>query len=154
MIGNSIFQFFRSRFDQLEQRQFYHFSHESVKEYFSTLDRYMKRLYNQIIHNAKKRAKQIDVKITIDDIKELYDKQDGKCAITGEELTHLTYTIKGNQHIINEWNISVDRIDSNKDYTKDNIQLVGAIVNRMKTDLSNEKFLEICNKAIKNNKQT
>ena len=57
--------------------------------------------------------------------------------------------IKGNQHIINKFNISVDRIDSNKDYSKDNIQLVGAIINRIKSDLSNDEFTEICNMVTK-----
>lgn len=53
------------------------------------------------------------------------------------------YSKRGkNQNIINHCNMSVDRIDSNKNYTKDNIQLVCAMANRMKMDLSNEDFIE------------
>lgn len=122
---------------------------ENTKKWASTFDGFIKRLYKDIINNNKKRAKPIKCLITTQDIKDLYDKQNSLCALTNQKLTTDTYTVKGNQHIINKFNISVDRIDSNKDYTKDNIQLVGAIINRIKSDLSNEQFLDICNMVTK-----
>ena len=42
---------------------------------------------------------------------------------------------------INDYNISIDRKDSSKGYTKDNIQLVGAIINIMKNDIDEKDFL-------------
>jgi len=42
---------------------------------------------------------------------------------------------------VNKYNISIDRIDSSKGYTKDNIQLVGSIINIMKNDIKEEDFL-------------
>jgi hypothetical protein len=48
-------------------------------------------------------------------------------------------------------NISIDRIDSNKGYTKDNIQLVCAYVNIMKSDKSIEELKYFC-QCILNNK--
>jgi hypothetical protein len=42
------------------------------------------------------------------------------------------------------YNISIDRIDSNKDYLKNNIQLVCATLNQLKTDLKNEHFKQLC----------
>lgn len=122
---------------------------ENTKKWASTLDGFIKRLYHDILHNIEKRAKPIKCLITTQDIKDLYDKQNGLCALTNQKLTTDTYTVKGNQYIINKFNISVDRIDSNKDYTKDNIQLVGAIINRIKSDLSNDQFLELCNMVTK-----
>ena len=86
-------------------------------------------------------------------IYELYKKQNGKCAYTGKQLTAIRYAVRGNQHIINKWNVSIDRIDSNKGYTKDNIQLVCAIVNRMKTDLSDTEFLTLCNDIVSANSE-
>jgi hypothetical protein len=74
-------------------------------------------------------------KITIEDIEELYEIQEGKCALSGQELS-FTY---------NDLNIiSIDRIDSDKGYTKDNIQLTTSIVNQAKSNLSDEVFQEMC----------
>ena len=47
------------------------------------------------------------------------------------------------------FNIFFFQFFSYRCYTKDNIQLVGAIINRIKSDLSNEQFLEICNMVTK-----
>jgi hypothetical protein len=119
---------------------------EATKKHVSTLDGFFTKLYCDIIQNAKKRAKTIEVKISKQDIKDLYAKQQGKCALTGMSLTHNAYNTKEREHhIINYFNISVDRIDSSKHYEKGNIQLVGAIVNRMKTDMKQEQFLELIN---------
>jgi len=68
---------------------------------------------------------------------DLYYKQDGKCALSGETLTRIGLEDKG----INNYNISIDRIDSTKGYTVDNIQLVGAIINIMKNDIEEKDFL-------------
>ena len=68
----------------------------------------------------------------------LYVKQEGLCAMTGEKLTFIALSNSGN---INYYNLSIDRIDSNKGYTTDNIQLVGAIINIMKNDIHEKDFL-------------
>lgn len=47
-----------------------------------------------------------------------------KCALFGEILTKIALEDKG----INKYNVSINRINSSKGYTKDNIQLVGAII--------------------------
>ena len=57
-------------------------------------------------------------------------------------------------YIINRLNISIDRINSSLGYTKDNVQLVAAIVNRMKTDLPDSEFIKICSIITDNNKMT
>ena len=41
-------------------------------------------------------------------------------------------------------NLSVDRIDSAKGYSKDNVQLVCMAANQMKNDLSMEEFINMC----------
>ena len=41
-------------------------------------------------------------------------------------------------------NISIDRINSDLGYTKDNIQLVSAMINRMKSDLTSKEFIDFC----------
>ena len=57
-------------------------------------------------------------------------------------MTHEASSEITTQHIKNKWNISVDRIDSKKGYNKNNIQLICAIINRIKINLTiNELFL-------------
>ncbi len=117
---------------------------EIAKIYGSTFDGFLTSLYKNIKDSCKKRPKEISCNITIDDIRDLYIKQDGKCALTKKELTYIKQDRTNDEHIINRWNISVDRIDSSKGYEKYNIQLVGAIINRMKIDIPQNDFITIC----------
>lgn len=121
---------------------------EKTKKWASTFDGFVKKLYKDTETNMKRRAKDLTFKITIEDIKELYKKQNGKCALTGNQMSFDCYMTKGNQHIINKWNMSIDRIDSSKGYELDNIQLVCAIINRMKTDLQDNEFVQICSMIV------
>lgn len=75
-------------------------------------------------------------------LKKIYDKQDGKCALTGMVFS------KDNSF----YKISIDRIDSNKPYIKSNIQLVLYIVNKMKSELDQNEFINICKYISKHSK--
>lgn len=86
---------------------------------------------------GKNRAKKGRIKcgefnLTQNDIKELIKKQENKCIYSGEELVY-----KYND----DYKISIDRIDCNKGYTKDNIQLVGSHINQMRMDLTHDNFI-------------
>ena len=116
------------------------------QKYLNTFDGFIKHSFSELRNNAKKRN--IQVEITLDDIKELYTKQDGKCAISGRIMTHESKEREDTQHIINKHNISVDRIDSKKGYTKDNIQLVCAIINRMKMLMTDDELKDIAEKVV------
>lgn len=70
----------------------------------------------------------------------MLEKQNNRCA-----LSDIPFETKG------RFAFSIDRIDSSKGYTKDNVQLVLEIINRMKLDTPNELFIALCN-AIGNNK--
>lgn len=120
---------------------------EHTYEYGSTFDGFIKMLYSDLKNNAKKRN--IKVEITIDDIKQLYDKQTGLCALSMFKMTHNKQPNDSPTHINNKFNISVDRIDSSKDYTIDNIQLVCAIVNIIKYDMGTNEFIDVCKKICK-----
>lgn len=121
---------------------------ECVNNYGSTFEGFIKLLFKDLISNAKKRD--ILVQITIDDIKSQYNNQIGLCAMTRLKMTWIKHPNESETHINNKFNISVDRIDSNKGYTKDNIQLVCAAVNIIKNKLPLDKFIEICKKISKN----
>lgn len=55
------------------------------------------------------------VELTADDVMALYEKQEGKCAISGMNMAHVLRDLRA---------ISIDRIDSGKGYTHGNVQLV------------------------------
>jgi hypothetical protein len=110
----------------------------------------------KMLNDARKNAKRrhIHYDLTKDDIDELFRKQDGKCALTLEIMTHdyTTERQEGDMHIINPTNMSIDRIECNKPYIKSNIQLVCAIVNRIKYTLNPFELtllcIRTCNKEI------
>ena len=72
-----------------------------------------------------------------DDVIGLYLVQEGKCALSGERLSY-------GRGAPLETKMSVDRIDSGGNYTADNVQLVTARVNLMKSDLTQRHFIKIC----------
>jgi hypothetical protein len=77
---------------------------------------------------------------------DLLVKQGGVCALSGE---HLTLPIKSSRD--NHFNTSIDRIDSSKGYTRDNVQLVTKKVNRHKLDSSDPDFVDLCKMVAANN---
>lgn len=68
----------------------------------------------------------------------LYEDQDGKCALSGYNMTYIT----GQGRV--PTNISIDRIDSNMGYVEGNIQLVCRQSNVMKMELTMEQLAEWC----------
>lgn len=69
---------------------------------------------------------------------DLWDKQNGKCAISGMDMTYISNCGRI------PTNVSVDRIDSAKGYIKGNVQLVCMAVNQMKSDLDMQTLLTFC----------
>ena len=92
---------------------------------------------------AKHRAlkKNIEFDIDVEFITDLLQKQDFRCKYSNELLDLANVGSFENQMNLNS--LSIDRKDSNKGYTKDNVVLVTAIVNSMKNDLSENIFLGI-----------
>lgn len=101
------------------------------------------RFLTSRIPGIKERAKSRNLKfdLDIDSIFEIYQEQKGNCALSGLPM----------KHEVGETNmsLSVDRVDSTKGYTKDNIQLVCGRTNAMKSDMKDMDFIWWC-KAISN----
>lgn len=76
---------------------------------------------------------------------ELYEKQNGKCAISGRKMTH----IAGEGRVLT--NISIDRINNDGGYTKGNVQLVCFCVNMMKQTFTTEDLLDWCRNILEVN---
>lgn len=82
--------------------------------------------------------------LNLDDLVALWEKQDGKCAITGEPMTHKRKL--GTRHTTNG---SIDRIDPKGKYVLSNIRLVCAIVNKMRLDMTDDELKDWCELILK-----
>jgi hypothetical protein len=81
--------------------------------------------------------KNIDTTITLDDLMKQYHHQNGKCFYSGRPLAIELRTKSLNS-------LSIDRINSSKGYTPDNIVLCCSIVNIMKLDTPEDEFIRLC----------
>lgn len=87
-----------------------------------------------LLKQAKKRAKDkgLEFSLTLEDI-----KIPQRCPIMDEILQY----IPGGY---SDYSPSIDRIDSSRGYTKDNIQIISSIANRMKWNATKEQLLTFC----------
>lgn len=90
-----------------------------------------------IKHCAKKRN--IQFNITIEEAWNLFIKQNRKCALSGLDL-FLPKTKK----LKDKGNASLDRINSEKSYTKENCQWIDKRINKMKMSLNELEFINLC----------
>lgn len=97
-------------------------------------------VFTKIKKGSIRRGRKIPFEVDIKYLWELFLKQNGKCALTG-------WTILLPEKSKDEQTASLDRIDSSKGYTVDNIQWVHKDVNKMKLDYSQEYFIEVCKKV-------
>lgn len=104
----------------------------------STPGRFMSDLFHRTKKSAKKRIggaeRGLDFTLVRDDLTNLYESQEGLCAITGLPMEHKWSSL---------YSISIDRIDSDGDYILGNVQLVCKGVNYLKNthlDLETREF--------------
>ena len=89
--------------------------------------------WGRVIRGAKSRK--LDFSITLEEAWEKALKQNKKCALSGVDLI---FGRSSNR------NASLDRIDSSKGYTPENIQWVDKKVNEIKSDMDEEEFIIWC----------
>ena len=97
--------------------------------------------WSSLKSQARKRG--IDFKIDVEYAWKIYIKQNKKCALTGMKIK---FGKNKKDHLEGSTTASLDRIDSSKGYTKNNIQWVHKWINIMKSDHKQEVFLELCQK--------
>jgi hypothetical protein len=100
-------------------------------------------LYSSIKNRAKHRG--IEFELSKEFMWELLEKQQFKCALSGLDI-HLS--TKLNKSRTNpEYSLitaSLDRINSDKDYTEDNVQWIHKDINKMKNAFDQSYFIQIC----------
>lgn len=143
-------------YDVIKKEQGYQIDSEHDKRYYNNtvsekIRRHKKQeelmnkgmhyyLYNKVKERVnKKTSRVIQNLLTPEDILKVWEKQQGKDFYTGESLE-------------NNFSASVDRIDSNKDYTIDNIAITTKEINIAKMDLSLSDFIDMCEKVTKHMK--
>lgn len=94
----------------------------------------------RFISNSKRRAKQLnlDFNLSAEYLWDLYEKQDRKCALSG------IYICFGKNRKRSDGTASLDRKNSEKGYTEDNVQWVHKDVNLMKMYLDEKYFINMC----------
>lgn len=89
-------------------------------------------------NSSKSTRRPLELTLTIEQAWELFLEQDRKCALSGIPLAVSPTAIYNTA--------SVDRIDSGKGYTLDNVQWVHKDVNKMKNVYSQKYFIDMCKK--------
>lgn len=87
--------------------------------------------------SAMKRARRdgMEFNLSTDFLHKIWEKQNGICALTGVEMGRIG----------SKWlSPSVDRIDSDKGYTEDNVQWVCWRANDAKCNMKNDDFVAMC----------
>jgi len=96
--------------------------------------------FREFIRRARNRKNLGD--LTLDDLIEQWNKQNSICPYTGIQLKLPDYK---NKHQIFEA-ASLDRIDSNKPYEKNNVVFVSTPINYMKNTMSEKETVAYCKK--------
>lgn len=102
---------------------------------------------SRVISSAKYRAtkKKIEFNISSEYVLNLLEKQNGKCFYSGKQLGLIF-----NENLRDM--MSIDRIDSSRGYTADNIVLCCAAVNSMKNSMTIEEMVDWCTAISENMK--
>lgn len=99
-----------------------------------------KPAFNAILQQAKKRN---IVEINSEYLYELYDQQEGLCALSGVRMTWAGGSARPTS-------VSVDRIDPAKGYIKGNVRIVCMAVNAFRSTMNDEQLLKFAKALVSN----
>ena len=95
--------------------------------------------FRKLLASCNKRNKVCDLDLPY--LKDLWEKQNGKCILTNVDLVLKSSYNKNYQ-------ASIDRIDSSKGYVKGNVRYISVSANWLKNNLDDNhvmEFIQICN---------
>ncbi|HKL44065.1 MAG TPA: hypothetical protein VJ892_02175 [Candidatus Absconditabacterales bacterium] len=108
-----------------------------------TIEGALNIISKQLQQGAKKRD--IKFEITVDDLLDMREKQDGKCYYTGYEMTYgFVHYNEGSQSDKTKYQVSCDRLDNSIGYKRSNVVLCCTVANKMKNTMSEKEFYQIC----------
>ena len=117
-----------------------------IQQYAGKTTRFLNEFspFKETLRRARWHAKEHNRECTITwkDLKDLWEKQEGKCAYTN---LNLVLPIQGRKAPSITVQASLDRIDSTKGYIPGNVQFISSCINFLKnklTDLETKRFLK------------
>lgn len=118
------------------RRNFIDRSHDGIGNFTKTCYSYFK-------NNAYRRDIEWDNKLTLKVLWDLFIKQNKKCKLSGLDIDFTENRVNSNVDFKNT-TASLDRIDSKKPYTINNVQWVHKDINRMKWAFDEKYFIKLC----------
>ena len=94
--------------------------------------------FTYYLNRIKLRKKEFN--LTEEFLNNLWKTQEGKCAFSGITMDKQKFNKRTNPHTA-----SIDRIDSKKGYTQDNVQFICYSLNLAKNNFTNEEFITFLN---------
>jgi hypothetical protein len=108
------------------------------------------RHLSQTKNRAKKSKKVLEFNITLEYIKQLWEEQQGRCALTGIPMVHPLRKDGKNVKEKSLFSGSIDRIDNDKGYIVGNIQFVTMGANYLKNDRTDDAALFFLGMMVEN----
>ena len=103
--------------------------------------------FRYFVKKARERKHAYD--IDVEYLKDLWEKQDGKCIFTGIKMKLHKNGTEWSKDKGNPWKSSLDRIDSSKGYLKGNVRFICNIGNMCKQSWDDETVLKFCQEVVK-----
>lgn len=104
-------------------------------------------IFSSIIRNAK--IRKLKYNLSKQFLWNLFLKQNRKCALSGIDIS---FTKSSLEEARKNTSASLDRINSAKGYTEDNVRWIHKDINKMKSNYSDEYFLYICQRIVSDKK--
>ena len=125
-------------------------NNQDLSFYNNILDKEAMRMFSKAYHAALRRAtkKEIKFEISLEDIIEKFISQKGKCFYSNEPML----IKKENKNILHDpYKMTIDCIDSNIGYVKENVVWCLYCVNSFKQKMSPSEIIKISRNIVKNN---
>lgn len=110
---------------------------ESTNRQYALINGHWDKFLGRLLARSFRRST-----LTKQDCLDLLEQQNYCCALTGVQMTCVLE--KG---VVRKTNVSIDRIDPKGPYTKENVQLVCAAVNKFRIDTPLDEFIDWCRKV-------
>ena len=116
---------------------------EKVYESSSKLESYLNYYLCVLKKNINNEEKE-KFNLNIDNLINIYNKQEKKCALTKELLTYYNGKCLTNDKYEKKFNIKIQKITNINGYNKDNIILIGNSISKMIGNMELKEFKRIC----------
>lgn len=130
----------------------------SISDELSPFRRFIHRIYYSRSRMSKRRqAFVLDCNLTLNDLKEVWDKQQGICPLSGQAMIIAPTsenTWENKKTAYSPYKASLDRIDNSKGYVKSNVRFVAYMANTARGTWSDEELIRFCRAVVENAEKT